>query len=101
MRASVIESVGQPGQYEGLTAFQIWVVENLNECLDDCNGNTESPTGWFALCGRFIVHRNEQGFWSVERFASRTLAKLAFDAMEDQYAMWAREGDSPEDPWPL
>lgn len=85
-----------PGRYEGLSAFEAWLCEHVDDCADENSGDVESSTGWFARCGRWVVFTDSQGFWYTTRYATRELASAAFTVLEDEYDQWAGDDEGEE-----
>lgn len=84
-----------PGSYEGLSPFEAWLCENVDDLAVDTYGNVDAPAGWFARAGRYVVVTDDRGFWYVHRFATVDAAKDDFEAMEVQYDTWDSQDDSP------
>lgn len=82
---------GRPGRFEGLSAFECWLCENVDELADDSAGDVGSPFGWFARVGRFVVVTDDRGFWFVTRFGSSAEADRAFKEEEENFYFWGNE----------
>lgn len=82
-----------PGRLEGLSAFEAFLVENVDTVADETSGDVEAPTGWFARCGRYVVSTDSQGFWYADRYTTRALAAAAFTRADAQFSAWFDQDD--------
>lgn len=85
-----------PGRYEGLSPFQCFLVDNVDNAADQTSGDVESPPGWFAQCGRYVVSTDGRGFWYADRHATRALAAADFARREAAYSAWFDDDDMAE-----
>lgn len=85
-----------PGRYEGLTAFQGWLCDNVDQCTDQSSGDVESPTGWFAQCGRHVLTIDSAGFHYVTSYSTRADAAVVFDQLESDYSTWDDDEDEED-----
>lgn len=82
-----------PGAYQGLTPIQVYVVEAAQNGGDQSAGDVESPTGWFARVGKWVVVTDSFGFWNATKFDSEAKAVVAYEALDADYCEWADEGE--------
>lgn len=85
-----------PGRYEGLSPFQAWLCENVDQCTDQSSGDVESPTGWFAQCGRHVVTIDSAGFHYVTTYSTRAAATAMFEQVDVNYCAWLDDADDEE-----
>ena len=67
-----------------------------NYAYNDTGGDSESPTGWFGLAGRWIVTVDSFGFVYGTRHIDRRSARDAFAFLLDEYSDWS-DADGPAD----
>jgi hypothetical protein len=63
---------------------------------DEDAGDIESPFGWFARLGRYILTEDDRGFLSHQRFASVDEAQGVFEAMAIEFYAWANGCEEEE-----
>jgi hypothetical protein len=65
---------------------------------DEDTGDVESPTGWFARRGRWIVTEDAQGFCERVKVPTVGDAMAAYSAADHEYRGWfAASEDEDED----
>jgi len=85
----------------------IWQV-TLHGFQDESSGESESPSGWFALVvlndrtlipvpyvgtiamppGGYVIREDSQGFVSYSHYPDANLARKAYDELDTQYQEW-------------
>lgn len=93
MYASVKDDVGHPGRYEGLTAFEIWLVQRVEQdssWSDEETGDVEFGV-WVARVGKRLVSTDSNGFWYVENYETDDAAGTRFDLISQDYDNWNEE----------
>jgi hypothetical protein len=83
-----------PGKFEGQHPMVRFIYDN--DLFDRDSGDVESPQGWFAQAGRWVVMADSYGFVSGWRFASVVEATADFDSMDDQFSAWLADDDDEE-----
>jgi hypothetical protein len=90
---------GMPGRFERCSdpalAEAICELELHGE-IDAAAGETEAPTGFFTLLGRWIVRTDSQGFVTLQECDSEQEARDVFISARAEYDHWATVADGGE-----
>ena len=84
------EAFGRPGRFEGCSsAFEVYVALLADSGVTDAeDGVVDSPVGWFARVGRWLVTCDDRGFWQAYRFSTVEAAAAMFAQAAAVYAEW-------------
>ena len=69
------EMTGRPGRYEGLSAFEVFLCEHVDDLQDEVLLTLDDFGYFAALVGRRVVYVDDYGFWGVHVYASADEAR--------------------------
>jgi hypothetical protein len=69
-----------------------------DDAYDGCDGDADSPTGWFTRFGRRMLRGDSRGFVWCETYPTAHDARAVFDALADVATTWHMLDDGDELP---
>jgi hypothetical protein len=87
------QQVTSPGAFEGESPMVAYLAEHP-EYADEESGDVESPTGFFARHGKWILTYSSQGFIYGEKMTTLDEAISAFETLDEEFSIW--DGDETE-----
>jgi hypothetical protein len=57
------------------------------------SGTVDSPTGWFARAGRWILREDDRGFVSAAKYDDYQDSQTEYDYLVSEYDKWENEDD--------
>jgi len=80
-----------PGKFESVPPIVRFIWER--DAFDQTSGDVESPFGWFAHAGRWLIGEDDRGAVAAQRYPDRASARSAFDGMDMAYGLWLESED--------